>query len=684
MFELPVSRTTVFTYEAKVETIVSHSQNTTCAFKFIDISSRRLQNNIKWLRDHEIVGEVRVRRGTSRVVNETARIVKNFKVTRCKATNSATKLKKHAVGLCIAALFLLVTAHSAYAYSVTDDNGTAATTKTITNEAIGTFGGDEIAFFHDANPAPAGFAAGDTLEISLSGGATFADANMVFEGMHGGAGNGDLTWVTFSGSPQGKSSISLTIKQGTNPASFALFDGLVLSGDTFAGQNTNFNLPQIAGRDIFITFTLRDSGGTLKATVKHKLFDNTLAPAGDLEESQSAIKSVIGTHIRNITSQSVGLSGLLTGRGFGRGGGSLGGLFGDNAAFGNALAESTGLTLPVDMELNEGRGSFAANLNSVMNWTGELAAGEQNTNGLPPSQFSNFESPMNLWVKGRWEGITDSRGGTTGDSDFGLFMTGVDYRLNKNTMIGVLGQYDLYKSTATGQNSQGKGHGWMVGPYMVSRLDENLIWDGRVAWGRSKNKINPLGRGWDKYDGERSQVETNLTGDIRTDEWEFYPQIGLNYFREEQKSYTNFGGERIDSQTISYGNLTFGPEIVRVLKVEDGPTYRPFVALRGIWDFQAPPIEHANGSQVDTEKLRAKAEFGGDITFADGGSIYAKYAYDGIGLANYSSHSFEVIANTPVTLGFLPDNTQLKSSFNQAMNATQTSTFRVGLDIPLN
>lgn len=219
---------------------------------------------------------------------------------------------------------------------------------------------------------------------------------------------------------------------------------------------------------------------------------------------------------------------------------------------------------------------------------------------------------------------------------------------------------------------------------MVSRLDENLIWDGRVAWGKSKNKINPLGRGWDKYDGERSQLETNLTGDIRTDDWEFYPQIGINYFREEQKAYTNFGGERIESQTIDFGNLTFGPEVVRVLQVEDGPIYRPFVALRGIWDFRAPPIAHSNGSQVDTEKLRARAELGGDITFEDGGSIYAKYAYDGIGLANYESHSFEIIANTPVTFGFLPDNSKFKSSFNQDVSSTQASTFRVGLDIPLN
>ncbi len=604
--------------------------------------------------------------------------------TRYRKTKSTMQIKTNVAWFCIVALFLLVAPNSAYAYNLTNADGSASTpTQTITNEASKTVVGDSLTFFRSGSPTTA-LAAGDTLQISLSGGATFADANISLEASQGGSGTNDLTWATISGSPQGQSSITFTIQQGANPATFAALEGLIVSGSNIGGQLTTINLPQIAGRDIFITFTLRDSGGTLKGTVQHKLFDNTLAPAGNLEESQSAIKTILATHIRNMTSQSVSLSGLITGRGFGRGGGSLGGLFGDSAAFGNALTEATGLTLPVALELNEGRGNFAANLNSVMNWTGELAAGEQNTGGLPPSALSNFESPMNLWVKGRWEGISDSRGGTAGDSDFGLFMTGIDYRVNKDTMVGILGQYDLYKSTATGQDSQGKGKGWMVGPYVVSRLDENLIWDGRVAWGKSKNKINPLGLGWDKYDGERSQLETNLTGDIRTDDWEFYPQIGINYFREEQKAYTNFGGERIEAQTITFGNLTFGPEIVRVLQVEDGPIYRPFVALRGIWDFRAPPIAHSNGSQVDTEKLRARAELGGDITFEDGGSIYAKYAYDGIGLANYESHSFEIIADTPVTFGFLPDNSKFKSSFNQDVSSTRASTFRVGLDIPLN
>lgn len=401
-------------------------------------------------------------RGSKRIFRSKLRSNSKIKIRWNNAPKTSNQTRNQLLRICFAAALLLIAPNTVYAYAVTNAGGGAATpTQTITNEASKTVVGDSLTFFRSGSPTTA-LAAGDTLQISLSGGATFADANISLEASQGGAGTNDLTWATISGSPQGQSSITFTIQQGANRATFAALEGLIVSGSTIAGQLTTINLPQIAGRDIFITFTLRDSGGTLKGTAQHKLFDNTLAPAGNLEESQSAIKTVLATHIRNMTSQSVSLSGLITGRGFGRGGGSLGGLFGDSAAFGNALTESTGLTLPVALELNEGRGNFAANLNSVMNWTGELAAGEQNTGGLPPSAFSNFESPMNLWVKGRWEGINDSRGGTAGDSDFGLFMTGIDYRVDKDTIVGILGQYDLYKSTATGQDSQGKGKGWMV------------------------------------------------------------------------------------------------------------------------------------------------------------------------------------------------------------------------------
>ncbi|WP_339860307.1 autotransporter outer membrane beta-barrel domain-containing protein [Thalassospira alkalitolerans] len=608
----------------------------------------------------------------------------NTRRTKNPATTK-TILKRFA----LAGALMFVAHSSAHAYEITGEGGAGAgatPTVTITNEATKDVPANHLSF-NRASDGSAAFAAGDTLEISLSGGATFGNTAISLEAVAGGSGIGDFDYTTAKPDPSGQSSVTFTLQEGGGGTTLNALQGLIVSGSATPEQVTTINLPQIAGVDINITFTLKDSGGTLKGTATLKLFDNTLTPvatAATEEQSQTAVKNVLSTHIRNITAQSVGLSGLMTGRGFGSGGGGLGGLFGQNAAIGNALAEATGVTLPVKVQLLEGNGSFAANLNSVLRWSGELAASEQNTGSMPPNQLADFDSPFNIWAKGRWQGASDDRGGTSGESDFGLFMTGADYRLNTSTLIGVLAQFDMYKQTSTGEASKGKGQGWMVGPYIVSRLDENLIWDGRVAWGQSKNKVNPQDLGWEKFDGERMQIETNMTGDLRYEEWEIYPQIGLNYFREEQKSYTNSGGTRIASQSVEFGSMTFGPEVARAWQQDNGMILRPFVSLKGTWDFKAPEITHTNGSNINTEKVRARAELGGDITFEGGGSIYAKYAYDGIGLSGYEAHSLELVGSTPVTFGFLPDGSNLSSTFGQTVSTSNSAKASLNLSVPLN
>ena len=467
------------------------------------------------------------------------------------------------------------------------------------------------------------------------------------------------------------------------PTTLASLNGLILSGSNINGQPVNFNLPQIDGRDIYITFTIRDSVGTLKGTTSHFLYDNTLPRSIATEaETKNAIKNVLAAHIRNMTSQGAGLSGLLTGNGFGNS--DLSSLLGSHQSAGKAFAAATGGSLPVSMEMVGGQGSFAASLNQIRAWDGKLGVGGQQPGSRPPDRLADADSPFNVWIKGRWQGMTDTRGGTDGEGDFGLFMAGADYRYSRNTLIGVLAQFDFYSQTATGQSAKGRGHGWMFGPYLVTRLHDHLIWDARVAWGMSKNKIDPLEYGWDDFEGERWQVETNLTGDFEYQGWEIFPQLGLNYFAEEQKAFTSKEGTWIGSQVVEVGNLNFGPEISRSWEESRDITLRPFVALKGLWDFKSPDITHSDGREIGTEKVRARAEVGGDITFEDGGSVRAKYSFDGIGIRGYEAHSLELVASTPVDFGFLPNGSNLKSELSQTASNVHSSRFKVTLDVPLN
>lgn len=586
----------------------------------------------------------------------------------------------------LGALLLVSVSSQAIAYDVVrpshEPPGTIRTVpepvKTITHQASERVSGDTISLGTDGSPA---FAVGDTIEISLSGGATFADSSYSLEECSGGAGTGDLAYAVLqTASPSGKSAIRFRLQNSGGAVSAV--NNLNMSGSNIAGQSLNFNLPPTYGTDIYLTFKVNAAGGALKGSVRHLLFDSTLPPSASEAQSQREIRNVLAAHARNLTAQSVGLSGLLTGRGFG--GGKVSNLFGQFGPVKTALAATPDLALPVSVEMFDGQGNFAASLNQITTWDGSLGISDQKSGGKPPSQLAERDSPFNVWVKGRWQGFTDTRGGTDGEGDFGLFMTGADYRYGKNTLIGLLAQFDVYDQTTTGQGSKAKGRGWMVGPYLVTRLDDNLIWDGRVAWGRAKNEINQSNFGWDDYYSERWQIETNLTGEMEYRDWDIFPQLGMNYFEERQKAFSTNNGTRVRSQTVALGNLSFGPEVSRSWEQFEEVTLRPFVALRGIWEFKSPEIAHDDGRSVETERLHARAELGGDVTFKDGGSVHAKYTFDGIGLAGYEAHSLELVASTPVDFGFLPNGSNMKSEFSQSASGVNASKLKLTLDVPLN
>ncbi|MCC9624244.1 autotransporter outer membrane beta-barrel domain-containing protein [Thalassospira sp. MA62] len=539
---------------------------------------------------------------------------------------------------------------------------------------------------------------GGTVEFSVSGGATFADSTYTLEDVAGGAGTGYQGHTTLeTSSPAGKSSIVFRINEvlpcedpynfsSPNPNCLSALQGLVLSGASYNGQSINFNLPNIPGRDIYFSATVRNASDAVLGSYSILMFENTLDPLPEEateQQTQTAIKDVVATHIRNITSQSVNLSGLMTGRGFGTS--NFSSLFGAIEPVQTALSGSgKDFSLPVALQMNNGRGSFAASLNQVMAWKPSLGISDQDPASKPTTQTSSFDSPFNIWMKGRWEGISDDRGGMDGDSNFGLFMVGADYRYNEDTLLGMLVQYDLYEQTLAGQNSKGKGQGWMVGPYIVTRPAEKLIWDARVAWGQSDNKINPLSMGWENYDGERWQAESTLTGELQYEDWNIFPQLGVNFFQEEQKSFTTNAGTHIGSQKIATGNLSFGPEVSRVWYQTDDYVVTPSFALKGIWDFKSPDIERTDGSYLGTEKLRARTEIGASITFTDGGTLSGKYGYDGIGVSGYQAHSVELVGNMPVDFGFFPDGSRLATSLNQAVERTNNAEFQIGLNIPMN
>ena len=149
-------------------------------------------------------------------------------------------------------------------------------TQSIALAATGSFPGDSISIGIDPP-----LAVGDRVVLTLTGGATFDNAAYRLEQWQGGAGTGDLTYATLTtAAPSGATSIEFVMSESTGFAPQALADVIifVLSGNTTAGQATNYALPQIPGVDISLQLQVFDAGNASKGTAQMLLFQSSLAP----------------------------------------------------------------------------------------------------------------------------------------------------------------------------------------------------------------------------------------------------------------------------------------------------------------------------------------------------------------------------------------------------------------------
>lgn len=390
--------------------------------------------------------------------------------------------------------------------------------------------------------------------------------------------------------------------------------------------------------------------------------------AASEQRTQQAIGNQLGNHARNLMSQSVGLSGLVTGTGFG--GGGVRGFLGDaDAALTPLLENAMGGALPLSLQVQDplgaSSGELAFSMNAFNNWRERIGVAKRGdaVQPLPAKNEKAMEAPINVWVKGRWSQTRDDRSNADIKSDFGVFYAGGDFRYSDSTRFGIVTQLDWFEEKASGSNPDGEGHGWMVGPYVVSKLDEWLIFDARASAGRSDNKISPLGTYTDSYDTVRWQVESNLTGWWKSGNWDIQPSVGLAYFEDEQQAYTDSNDQRIESRTAALGRFNFGPTVSYSFDYKSGIVIRPTAGLKGIWQFKAPPLYDTNGRGISNENLLAQASLGINATMPSGTDLTFNYTYDGIGVSNYSGHGVEFGLSTPLCLDCLLEGSKMNVSY---------------------
>jgi len=254
-------------------------------------------------------------------------------------------------------------------------------------------------------------------------------------------------------------------------------------------------------------------------------------------------------------------------------------------------------------------------------------------------------SKWDLWFEGsysKFEGSSDSEG------HFGIAYIGLDYVVSRDLLIGALVQFDQMEDSSEINGSSVEGRGWMVGPYVTARLRDNLIFDGRFALGKSTNDISPFGTYTDTFETSRVLIEASLSGQYLVQGWTVSPNVSLAYLHEKQKSYVDSLNVTIPAQTVSLGQLRFGPNVSRRFTQPDGSSFEPFVSLDGIYTFGSSDDIVSAEATKEAEGLRARVEAGFTTTNEYGTQLSVRANYDGIGLSDFESYGVSVKLNIPL------------------------------------
>lgn len=397
------------------------------------------------------------------------------------------------------------------------------------------------------------------------------------------------------------------------------------AGDVSVGLNAN---------------AVQDSSENYNLAVTPEVATNTI-----VEDTQKVIASFMLNRASQILANQPDLIGFLEGTNS-DGGGPLGylGINGNDGnveiAFSSSLSKVDRARAESLQQLTTRGGADAHNALTFAAETPHAAYGGGSAgNGYMPTR------KYDIW--------TQIYGSTThaGDSDssFWIGYLGAHYFVTPDMIIGALVQLDWADEDNGSLGSSADGQGWMIGPYFAGRITgTGLNYEARASWGRSSNNVSPLGTYTDEFETERWLASFKLKGDYVLDMVTFRPSVSVSYFEEEQESYTDGLSNIIPSQTVSLGEVKFGPEFIRDFVLSDGSVFRPSIGISGVWNFGIEEGASPQGYALGNDDLRARLDVGFSLSNPHGMMMSVGAYYDGLAVDEYESMGGKVNVSVPI------------------------------------
>ncbi|GAB5510630.1 MAG: hypothetical protein Rhims3KO_20310 [Hyphomicrobiales bacterium] len=253
--------------------------------------------------------------------------------------------------------------------------------------------------------------------------------------------------------------------------------------------------------------------------------------------------------------------------------------------------------------------------------------------GLDTADEYENDTSITFWTEGR---ITLFDDDATDDGRFGIVHAGVDYLVNDRVLLGFSGQVDWLSQDNANNTGGTDGVGWLAGPTLTVQVQDNFYVDLAAALGQSYNDINPLGTYTDAFTTNRLFLSGGLIGDFEMGMYTIQPSVSVNYIVEEQEAYTDSNAALVAAQTLSQGEVRFGPRIARTFLMVGGDSLSAFASFDGVYTF-GDDGDYADGSlAADMIGITGATELGATFATRSGLALTIAGNYGGIG--SDSSH----------------------------------------------
>ncbi|MEM9359082.1 MAG: autotransporter outer membrane beta-barrel domain-containing protein [Pseudomonadota bacterium] len=278
--------------------------------------------------------------------------------------------------------------------------------------------------------------------------------------------------------------------------------------------------------------------------------------------------------------------------------------------------------------------------------SGERAADNKKTssqggdNTPAPMQlgFSSSDSPANIYFNawGRVAGLRyeDRRDGQS-DGDAQAAAIGIDLLPNEIFLVGVTARFDKMSTDSRVSGLAADSNGWMVGPYASLRLPANIFLDGRVTWGRANHDADLPGNSTADFVTNRTHATLRASTELKSGQFSLRPSAQLNHVWQRQQSYSDSNGIFVAEQSMTFGRVTFGSDVIYEFQLSQGGSLEAYVGLHGIWIYETAGEQIAVANVFSEDPWQGRVEVGTTYNAANGLALRGVAAYEGLGVSDF-------------------------------------------------